>query len=122
MLRHTRQNPQQPIARDLRRAAHTEDFVAERPPLQIRLDTEQKHEVSVEKWIDESFDWKSLYEHDVKDDPTIANDTVDEHSAWAIYLGADPRLDPLRAEARFPAILARAGVPGGAAAAAQLQQ
>jgi hypothetical protein len=47
------------------------------------------------------------------------NDTVDEHSAWAIYIGADPRLDPLRADARFPAILARAGLPGSAAPAAR---
>ena len=34
----------------------------------------------------------------------------DEHAAWSIYVGVDPRLDPLRADARFGGILKTVGL------------
>jgi len=36
---------------------------------------------------------------------------VGERSPWLVYAGADPRLDPLRGESRFEAVLDRIGLP-----------
>jgi tetratricopeptide (TPR) repeat protein len=37
--------------------------------------------------------------------------SFDERSSWLIHLGVDPRLDPLRDELRFRALVARVGLP-----------
>ena len=37
--------------------------------------------------------------------------SFDERSSWLIHLGVDPRLDPLKEEARFRALIARVGLP-----------
>jgi Flp pilus assembly protein TadD len=34
----------------------------------------------------------------------------EEHSAWMLHLKVDPRLDPLRGEARFQALMRRVGL------------
>ena len=37
--------------------------------------------------------------------------SFDERSSWLIHLGVDPRLDPLKEEVRFRALIARVGLP-----------